>query len=213
MLVKHPPGDTRSHGISSNSIYLAISEYFSFSTTRFNVLIIFANCEPSKSIWIMFVIFIYWCMSNIVNKWINRVGNQTCGYHNFYSKMSTLLALSQGNSHYNDIIMSAMASQITSLTIIYSTFYSGADQRKHKSLAFVRGIHPWPVYSPHKGPVTKKMFPFGDIIMWKNCFNTIAADGCLVNIRSHDIRSHDNYYRKWGNFCLPSERILETCIV
>ena len=40
--------------------------------------------------------------------------------------------------------MSLMASQITSLTIIYSTVYSGADQRKHKSfttLAFVRGIH------------------------------------------------------------------------
>ena len=47
--------------------------------------------------------------------------------------------------------MSAMASPITSLTIVYSTVYSGADQRKHKSsasLAFVRGIHRWPVNSP-----------------------------------------------------------------
>ena len=45
--------------------------------------------------------------------------------------------------HYNDLIMST--SQITSLTIVYSTFYSGVDQRKHQSsasLAFVRGIHP-----------------------------------------------------------------------
>ena len=53
-----------------------------------------------------------------------------------------------------DVIMSAMASQITSLTIIYSSFYSGVDQRKHHSsvsLAFVRGIHRWPVNSPHKG--------------------------------------------------------------
>ena len=33
------------------------------------------------------------------------------------------------------------------------------------SLAFVRGIHWWPGNSPHKGPVTRKMFPFDDIIM------------------------------------------------
>ena len=70
--------------------------------------------------------------------------------------------------HYNDVMMSAMASQITSLTIVYSTVYSGADQRKHQSsasLAFVRGIHRWPVNSPHKWPVTRKMFPFDDVIM------------------------------------------------
>ena len=64
--------------------------------------------------------------------------------------------------------MCAMASQITNLTIVYSTFYSGTDQRKHQSsasLAFVRGIHRWPVNSPHKGPVTRKMFPFDDVVM------------------------------------------------
>ena len=70
--------------------------------------------------------------------------------------------------HYSDIIMNVMASQITSLTIVCSTVCSGAHQRKHQSsvsLAFVRGIHPWPVNSPHKGPVTRKMFPFDDVIM------------------------------------------------
>ena len=70
--------------------------------------------------------------------------------------------------YYNDVIMSVMAYQITSLTIVYSTIYSGADQRKHQSsasLAFVRGIHRWPENSPHKGPVTRIMFPFDDIIM------------------------------------------------
>ena len=71
-------------------------------------------------------------------------------------------------THYNDILLGAMASQITSLTFVYSTFYSGADQRKHQSsapLAFVRGIHRWPVNYPHKWPVTRKMFPFDDVIM------------------------------------------------
>ena len=70
--------------------------------------------------------------------------------------------------HYNDVIMSAMASQITSLTFVYSAVYSGADQRKYQSsasLAFVRGIHRWPVNSPYKGPVTRKIIPFDDVIM------------------------------------------------
>ena len=70
--------------------------------------------------------------------------------------------------HYDDVIMGAIASQITSLTIVYSTVYSGADQSKHQSsasLAFVWGIHRGPVNSPHKWPVTRKMLPFDDFIM------------------------------------------------
>ena len=67
--------------------------------------------------------------------------------------------------------MGAMASQITGLTIVHPTVYSDADQRKHQSsasLAFVRGIYRGPVNSPHKWPllVTRKMFPFDDVIMW-----------------------------------------------
>ena len=71
--------------------------------------------------------------------------------------------------HYNDVIMGDMASQITSLTSVYSTVYSDVDQRKHQSsasLAFVWGIHRGPVNSPHKCPVTGKMFPFDDAIMY-----------------------------------------------
>ena len=67
-------------------------------------------------------------------------------------------------AHYTNVIMGAIASQITSLTIVYSTVYSDADQRKHQSstsLAFVRGIH----RSPHKWPVTWKMLPFDDVVM------------------------------------------------
>ena len=74
--------------------------------------------------------------------------------------------------HHGDVIMSAMASQIPSITIVCSNFYSGADQRKHQSsasLAFVRGIHRWPMNSPHKGSVTRKMFPFDDVIMYQSC--------------------------------------------
>ena len=64
--------------------------------------------------------------------------------------------------HYSDVIISAMVSQITCVSIVSSTVCSGADQIKHQSsasLAFVKGIHWWPVDSPHKGPVTQKMLP------------------------------------------------------
>ena len=69
---------------------------------------------------------------------------------------------------YNDVIMGKKAPQITSVTIVCSPVYSGADQRKHQSsasLAFVQGIHRWPVNSPHKWPVTRKMYPFDDVTM------------------------------------------------
>ena len=73
-------------------------------------------------------------------------------------------------THYSDAIMGAMASQITSLMIVYSI----ADQRKHQSpasLAFLRGIHRSPVNSAHKWPVTRKMFPFDDVIMQIETWN------------------------------------------
>ena len=66
--------------------------------------------------------------------------------------------------------MGAMASQITSLMMVFSTVLSGANQIKHQSsasLSFVRGIHRWPVNnSPHKRPVTWKMFPSDDVILF-----------------------------------------------
>ena len=64
-------------------------------------------------------------------------------------------------THYGDVVMGPIASQITSITIVYSTVYSDADQRKHKTSAsptFVWGIHRGPVNSPHKWPVTRKIF-------------------------------------------------------
>ena len=84
--------------------------------------------------------------------------------------------------------MTAMASQITSLTIVYLIVYSGTDQIKYQSstsLAFVWGIHRGPVNSPHKGPVTRKMFPFDDVIM-------------LTDKNSHT--AHPKYYAHYSRF-------------
>ena len=86
--------------------------------------------------------------------------------------------------HYGDVRMGAIASQITSLTIVYSTVYSDADQSKHQStasLAFVRGIHRGPVNSPHKWLVTRKMFPFDDVIMENIMIKTIVSQLCIIN--------------------------------
>ena len=98
--------------------------------------------------------------------------------------------------HYNDVIMGRTASQITSLTtIVFSTVYSEADPKKHQSyasLAFVRGIHRRPVNSPHKWPVTRKMFPFGDVIMWKRIVNYSYNRNTLFYLctLSHHVHPH-----------------------
>ena len=71
-------------------------------------------------------------------------------------------------NHASDVIMSTMASQITDISMLCSSVCSGAYQRTHQSsasLAFERGIQRWPVISPHKWRVTRKMFLLDDVIM------------------------------------------------
>ena len=89
-------------------------------------------------------------------------------FHSSSPLSLTCCKFQQPVSHYSDAIMRAVAFQITGVSIVCSLVCSGADQRKHQSsasLAFVRGIHRSPMDSPHKGPVTRKMFPFDDVIM------------------------------------------------
>ena len=114
--------------------------------------------------------------------------------------------------HYDDVIMSTIGSQITSLTIVYSTVYSGAGQSKHQSsasLASMWGIHRGPVNSPHKWQVTRKMFPFDDVIMavFSQCPNLSKTDlvsrapaGIKVQTRNvHHLRKMCTWdpFHKW----------------
>ena len=88
--------------------------------------------------------------------------------------------------HYNDVIMSAVASEIKILPIVYSTVDLGTDERKHQSsapLAFVRWIHRWPVNSPHKGPVTRKMFPSDDAIITLVVWIMEPVSTCIIELR------------------------------
>ena len=89
-------------------------------------------------------------------------------FRSFYENALRSMAWGLTDNHYSDVIMSAMASQITGVSIVYLTVSLGADQIRHQSfasLAFLRGIHRWQENSPHKGQVTRKMFPFDDVIM------------------------------------------------
>ena len=91
--------------------------------------------------------------------------------------------------HYCDVIMGSIASLITSLTSVYSTVHSGADQRKHQSsapLAFVRGIHRKPGNSPHKWPVTRKMFPFDDVIR----YDELSISWAIMRQLQHSVFIH-----------------------
>ena len=101
--------------------------------------------------------------------------------------------------------MNTIASQITSLAIVYSTLHSGANQRKHQSsasLAFVRGIHRWSVNSLLKWSATRKMFPFEDVIIW----NREKVFGHMQIIRwamledpfsLHRLKSREDAPSKW----------------
>ena len=84
--------------------------------------------------------------------WVKQIKDACCPAGHVWGCYPVAVSLHYGlvapyndmGLHYDDIIMSVMASQITSLTIVYSSVYSGADQRKHHSsasLVFVRRIH------------------------------------------------------------------------
>ena len=117
--------------------------------------------------------------------------------------------------------MTMLASQITSLMVVYSIVYSGVNQRKHQSsasLAFVREIHRGPVNFPHKWPVTRKMFPFDDVIMWYCvsglvCCTIVQSCTCQINyfqVQVYKFKSNHSR-RRW--FKRPSHSLWRRCNV
>ena len=131
------------------------------------LLICFSSCFTSDRLYVAYR-FKSSCFNNSISGIIWISFRYIAVMYTLTATQQTCLVILFNVFHYNDVIMGAMTSQITSLTIVYSTVYSDADQRKHQSsasLAFVWGIHRRPVNSPHKWPVTRKMFPFDDVIM------------------------------------------------
>ena len=115
--------------------------------------------------------------------------------------------------------MGVMASQIPRLAIVYSTVNSCADQRKHQSIASLafRGIHRWPMNSPHKGPVTRKIFPLDDVIM-PVFFNDDAKSGqVMMTSCRRDISPLLTYLwvyiHMWSIIILPNFHQCEALII
>ena len=99
---------------------------------------------------------------------------------------------------YHDIWMGAKASQITSLTIVYSSVYSGTDKRKHQSsasLAFVRGIH-WTIEFPAKRASNAE----NDSIWWRHHGFTIyhfEIHISLFLLRFVTVKFHSDFTALW----------------
>ena len=111
-----------------------------------------------------------WPKSGEVSRYVLKLNFWSIFIYHFIWLLSTV------SSYYSDVIMGTMASLITSLTSVYSTVHSCADQRKHQSsasLAFVLEIHRRPVISPHKWPVTRKIFHS----MTSSCSTQIVPEG------------------------------------
>ena len=83
------------------------------------------------------------------------------------------------DKHDCDVIRCTMAPQITSLTIVYSTVYSRRRSQKTSKLRVAGLCVRWPVNSPHKWRVTRKMFPFDNVIMgWVNAVSRTQWQFC-----------------------------------
>ena len=111
-----------------------------------------------------------------------------CTHSRYFCTISWSTPCGSMMPHYDDVIMTTMAAQITSLTVVYSTVYSDANQREHQSsasLAFVWGIHRDRWIPRTKGQLRRKCFH----LMTSSWFDDIDLDQywlrlCLVAWRS-----------------------------
>ena len=117
------------------------------------------------------------------------------------------------SAHYCGVKMGTMPSHITSLTIVYSTVYSNANQRKYQSsasLAFVWGIHRSPVNSPHKWLVTRKIFPFDDVIM-RTCIVSLRSNSTdFWHSASQAVACHIDTQQRLGEMASEPHHALES---
>ena len=148
-----------------------------------------------KCLYFGVICFWWWFVSDGQN---TRTNVDSEPWRNLESLIHTKLYI---YTHYADVIMIGMASQITSLAIVYSIVYSDADQRNHQSsasLAFVPGIHRGPVNSSHKWQVTRKMFPSDDVIMM---YSALGPRLALLSLHMRPL------FLKWIKFTTTMDRL------
>ena len=157
----------------SQRAHTLFNDPFGYPVTRqLSQFRVWQKCRPLRSKLLFILCRKWWMIFNYLGLWNPGTIDEMWDTHAILSKLNTLSLFYKPMIyriiHYSDVIMSTMATQITSVSTVYSSVCSGADQWKYQSfvsLAFVSGIHRWPVDSPHKGSVTRRMFPFDDVIL------------------------------------------------
>ena len=126
-------------------------------------------------------------LPNYIKSVIGILSLQFISTHRYHTQLAHRIVGSPGKYawiifHYCDVIMGTMASQITSLRLFTQPFIQAQIKENSKApryWPFVRGIHRWPVNSPHKGPVTRKMSPFDYVIMLQACIDFTCVDSSI----------------------------------
>ena len=110
--------------------------------------------------------YIFW-----YDAWLKRIRQTSFCFG--WQDSGLILGLCPANEghryHYSDVIIDTVASQIASLTIVTQPFIQGQIKENIKALChWLLWGDRWPVNSLHKAPVTRKMFPLGEVIMQRN---------------------------------------------
>ena len=139
-------------------------------------------------------------IKHCLTQWISKLPGSWA--KQYLVNFTGLLGKVNATVHYSGVIIGAIASQITSVSIAYSTVCSEGDQRKHQSyasLAFVRGIYLWPVDSPHKGLVARKLFPFDDVIMFTKPSQFLQASSMTncPNFKHFVLSGLSRHFQPW----------------
>ena len=94
-----------------------------------------------------------------------------------YAGIHTAVTVSSDTSHYSEVMMIAMSSQITGVMIVWPTVCASIDQRKHQRSALLApgGESTSDRWIPHKAPVTRILFSFDDVIMFCHCYYVLKC--------------------------------------
>ena len=168
------------YGISSQqhrTVLICIYQMLYVNCTAILWMIILGSLDPRTQVWEIQLIH-HWLIKIIIGCELQRLVE--CNDSSAFSNGS-VKPISHTLVHYNDVIMITIGSQITSLTVVYSTVYSDADQRKHQSsasLAFVWGIHRDRWIPRTKGQLRRKCFHLMTSSWWVKYIKNFVPEAC-----------------------------------
>ena len=159
------------------TVLICIYQMLYVNCTAILWMIILGSLDPRTQVWEIQLIH-HWLIKIIIGCELQRLveWNDSSAFSN-----GSVKPISHTLVHYNDVIMITIGSQITSLTVVYSTVYSDADQRKHQSsasLAFVWGIHRDRWIPRTKGQLRRKCFHLMTSSWWVKYIKNFVPEAC-----------------------------------